>query len=210
MSLAEHILHVRGAVIQNDHFVYKSGKHGRDYVNKDAIYPYTGDVSTLCRLMARYYAEHEVEVVIGPEVGAVVLAHRVAEHLSEFRKQDVLAVYAEKSGEDFIIKRGFELIVPKRRTLVVEDILTTGGTARKVVNAAKGIGGIVIGVAALVNRGGVTAEQLDVDLLETLVNVDLKMYPEAECPACAESRPINTQLGHGRDFLAQRAIQAVK
>ena len=65
------------------HFVFTSGRHGDSYVNKDALYPYTHDTSLLCKVMAERFADKDIEVVVGPTMGAAILAQLVAYHLSE-------------------------------------------------------------------------------------------------------------------------------
>ena len=92
-----------------------------------------------------------------------------------------------------------------KRVLVVEDILTTGGSARKVVEAVRAIGGNVVGVGVLCNRGGVTAQDLaNVPKLEVLVNISLDAWNEADCPLCKQGVPVNPDVGKGREFLARR------
>lgn len=204
-----------GAVITDSHVVYTSGKHGSAYVNKDAIYPHTLLTCRLCRELARHFLHDAVQVVIAPAVGGVILSQWVAYHLTEdgFRQTgietDVLGVYAEKSPDDgsFVITRGYDALVRDRRVLVVEDVLTTGGSVRKVVEAVRANGGEVVGVGALCNRGGVTKHDLgDVPQLAALLNVRLDAWDAAACPLCARGVPINTAVGKGREFLARGAI----
>ncbi len=91
-----------------------------------------------------------------------------------------------------------------KKVLVVEDILTTGGSVKKVVEATRAIGSTVIGVGALCNRGGVTAKELgEVPQLFALINVQLDAWDEKACPLCAKKIPINTEVGKGQEFLAK-------
>ncbi len=202
------VLAQRGAILTNGHFVYTSGKHGQAYVNKDAIYPRTGDTSRLCRTLANKFtgqdAGYNVQVVIGPAVGGVILAQWVAHHLTANNSREVLGVYAEKEGDVFVIKRGYDKLVADKNVLVVEDVLTTGGSVKKVVNAVCAVGGWVIGVGALCNRGNVTADDLDIPMLKALLNVPLEAWDEKDCPLCAQEIPINTNVGKGREFLARK------
>lgn len=206
-----------GAVIADSHIVYTSGKHGTAYVNKDAVYPHTAETSRLCRAIAERFADDNVEVVIAPAIGGVIISQWVAYHLSEMAGREVLGVYAEKvqredvepSGvvtrEEFVIKRGYNKLVASKRVLVVEDVLTTGGSAKKVVEATRAVGGNVIGLGVLCNRGGITPQDVaDVPKLIALVNVKLDAYDEATCPLCEQNVPINTDVGKGREFLARK------
>lgn len=197
-----------GAVITDSHIVYTSGKHGSAYINKDAVYPYPHIISHLCELIAEYFASYhvEVEIVVAPAVGGVILSNRIAEHLYSLTNFRVLGVYAEKSedNETFIIKRGYDKLIPGRRVLVVEDVLT-GGSVKKVVEAVRNLGGEVVGVGAICNRGGVKPEDIgNVPKLFSLVNVNLDAWDEAECPLCKQGVPINTEVGRGREYLAKK------
>lgn len=195
-----------GAVITNSHIVYTSGKHGSAYVNKDAIYPYTLQTSDLCREIARNFLPSNVGVVIAPAIGGVILSQWIAHHLTEFYGDQVLAVYAEKSEdeENFVIKRGYDKLIARKNVLVVEDVLTTGGSAKKVIDATRAIGGKVIGLGVLCNRGGITREAMEVPHLFALVKVNLEAWDPEDCPLCKEGVPINTNVGKGRDFLLSK------
>jgi orotate phosphoribosyltransferase len=90
----------------------------------------------------------------------------------------------------------------------VEDVLTTGGSARRVVEATRAIGGKVVGLGVLCNRGGVTPQDVaNVPELFALVNVKMNAWDEAECPLCAQGVPINTDVGKGREYLARKQGQ---
>ncbi len=200
------ILNNVGAVITNSHIVYTSGKHGSAYVNKDAVYPHTEATSDLCRAIAIEFVGTGVQVVIAPAIGGVILSQWTAHHLTDLTGSEVLGVYAEKADNDaFIIRRGYDKLVAGKNVLVVEDVLTTGGSAKKVVEATRAIGGKVIGLGVLCNRGGITPQDVaDVPELFALANVELDAWDEAGCPLCAQNVPINTNVGKGREYLAKK------
>jgi len=196
-----------GAVIKDSHIVYTSRKHGSAYVNKDALYPHTQETSELCMEIARpfFVREAPVDVVVAPAVGGCILSTRVAEHLTKLQGYEVLGIYADKEGDGFVIKRGYDKFVPRRNVLVVEDVLTTGGSARKVVEAIRALDGAVRGVGVLCNRGGVTKEQLGhVPRLISLLNITMDAWDEKDCPLCRDGIPVNTDVGKGREFLARK------
>lgn len=200
------ILEKVGAVITDSHVVYTSGKHGTAYINKDAVYPHTAQTSALCRAIAERFADDKVEVVIAPAIGGVILSQWTAHHLTEMTGHEVFGVYAEKSdGDSFVIKRGYDEFIAGRNVLVVEDVLTTGGSAKKVIEVTRAIGGNVVGLGVLCNRGEITSQDVaDVPRLDALVNITLSTWDEATCPLCAESVSVNTKVGKGREFLARR------
>ncbi len=120
-----------------------------------------------------------------------------------------MGVYAEKADDEtFVIRRGYDKLVAGKRVLVVEDVLTTGGSAKKVVEAVRAIGGEVIGLGVLCNRGGITPQDVgDVPELFALVNVKLDAWDEEEClrtGPCSKGIPINTDVGKGREYLAKK------
>jgi orotate phosphoribosyltransferase len=211
------------AVLTNSHFVYTSGKHGSAYVNKDRVYPHTAVVSRLCREIASQFMGKGVQVVIAPAIGGVILSTWAARHLSDLTEREVLGVYAEKETMaindpdpilgrklftetgNFVIKREYDKIVAGRNVLVVEDLLTTGGSVKKVIEAVRAIGGNMVGLAVLCNRGGITSQDVGgVPELFALTDVKLDAWDEANCPLCAQDLPINTSVGKGKEFLARK------
>lgn len=196
-----------GAVIVNSHIVYTSGKHGTAYFNKDAIYPHTAETSRLCRAIAERFVDNNVQVVIAPAIGGVILSQWTAHHLTKMNNHKVFGVYAEKSHskDAFIIKRGYDKFIAGKNVLVVEDVLTTGVSAKKVVEATRSVGGKVVGVGALCNRGEITPQDIaNVPNLTALVNMKLNTYDEVTCPLCERNVPINTDIGKGREFLTKK------
>lgn len=190
-----------GALITHSHIVYTSGKHGSAYVNKDAIYPHTRLTAQICREFAENFKMKNIEVVVAPAVGAVILGQWTAYHLSNLTNQEVLSIYSEKdtTSDDFIIKRGYDKLLKGKRCLVVEDVVNTGGSVLKVIRKVRELGGNVIGAAALCNRGGVNAADLDhVPELFALVDIALDSWEPSECPFCKQGIPINTNVGKAK------------
>lgn len=188
-----------GAIITGSHVVYTSGKHGSAYVNKDAIYPHTKLISQLCLEIAKHFVkDHEIDVVIAPAVGGVILSQWVAYHLTILTGKEVLGVYAEKQGDGFVIRRGYEQLCRSKKVLVVEDILNTGGSVRKVVDAVRALPAEVVGVAALCNRGGVGTKELgEVPEVFALMEIALDAWEPEHCPLCKKGVPVNNQVGKG-------------
>jgi len=198
-----------GAIVRDSHFVYSSDRHSSVYINKDALYLHTKVISTLCQLMAQPYNADEVDVVVGPVLGGIVLSQWVAYYLNSSRSSgETLALYAEKEGDGpdkkFLFRRGYDRYVPGKNVLVVEDVLTTGGSARQVIELVRMYGGNVVGLSALCNRGDVQPGDIGNVPISTLIAVTLKTFTEAECPYCQQQIPINTELGKGKTFLAKQ------
>lgn len=188
------------------HFVFTSGLHADTYINKDALYPHVKAVSQLCKEMATRFANDNIEAVIGPAYGAIILSTWTAHHLTEMRGRDVYGVYADKMADgDLAIRRGYDKLISGKRTLIVEDLTTTGGSIRKVVEAARAAGADPVGAVAICNRGEVTKEAVgDPPRFESLVNVHLDQWSMEECELCKNNIPVNTDIGHGAEFLRDK------
>ncbi len=215
------LLEKTGAIITDSHIVYTSGRHGTAYVNKDAVYPHTEIISRLCQAIAEHFFEREIngiDAVVAPAVGGVILSQWTADWLTKLTGMEALALYAEKAedGKSFVFKRGYDRYLRREReadlpklVLVVEDILTTGGSAREVIKAVRALDSQVVGVGVLCNRGGITLRDLsDVPELFALSNIKLDSWEEAECPLCGQGIPVNTEVGKGREFLARQKTTA--
>ena len=197
-----------GAIISDSHFVYSSGRHSSVYINKDALYLHTKTTSLLCQLMAQQYDANQVDVVVGPVLGGIILSQWVAHHLNATRSSgETLAVYAEKGADNaglhdkqFFFSRGYDKYIAGKNILVVEDVLTTGGSARQVIELVRQQGGNVIGLSVLCNRGNVQCEDVGNVAIQALVQISLETYAAEVCPLCQQQIPINTELGKGRAF----------
>jgi orotate phosphoribosyltransferase len=210
MSEAEVLQMLQNAgVFRTGHFVFISGKHSETYVNKDALYPHTKDISKLCKEMASRFSEFGVDAVIGPAVGAAILSQWTADHLTELTGREVLATYADKDGSGgFTVKRGYDQLIAGKRVLVVEDSVTTGGSMRKVVDVARACGADIVGAIAICNRGSVRREDIGAPQFESLVTLELDQWSAEECELCERGIPVNTDVGHGKEFLARNTVAA--
>jgi orotate phosphoribosyltransferase len=198
-----------GAIISDSHFVYSSGRHSSVYINKDALYLHTQAIATLCQMMARPFNADQIDVVVGPVLGGIVLSQWVAHFLNANRSSgETLAIYAEKEedGPDkkFLLRRGYDKYIAGKNVLVVEDVLTTGGSARSVIELVRKHGGNVVGLSALCNRGGVQSQDVGDVAIHSLITVTLETFTETACPFCQQHIPINIELGKGRAFLAKQ------
>lgn len=201
------ILKDANAVITDDHFVYTSGMHGEVYINKDALYPHTAQVSEVGKMFAEKYKDQDVDVVVGPALGGIILSTWVAYHLSEMKGKEVLGVYTEKDADkNQVFTRGYDKLAKGKNVLVIEDLTTTGGSVKKVVDTVKQTGGNVIAVCVMVNRNpdGVNEEMMGAPFA-ALGELPAAAYDEADCPFCKEGRPVNTNVGHGKKYMEARS-----
>ena len=198
------------AILENDHFVYVSGHHGSGWINKDAIYPDTRRIMKLCTLLAEALADIDADVICGPAIGGLIVSQWTAyllQKLSLFAEHDP-SWQMEKGARGggvlrapFILKRGYDKLVSNRRVIVVDDIINTGFSALSTIEAVSRSGGSVVALAALINRGNIDISQLGVDEFIFLLEYDIPVWPASECKLCLKGVPINTEYGHGREFL---------
>jgi orotate phosphoribosyltransferase len=180
-SDVERVFRESGA-LREGHFILASGRHSSLYLEKFQVLQHPADIERLCGAIAMWARSLGVDSVAGPTTGGIILAHEVARQLG------VRAIYAERRdgapGREF--RRGFAL-APGERVLVVDDIMTTGGSVQETIDAVRSAGGAVAGAAVLVDRSG-GATRLDVPV-HSLWRLDTPSYAPAECPLCAKGIP---------------------
>lgn len=200
------ILRKVGAVISDDHFVYTSGLHGPIYINKDALYPHTEEASRVGMLFAKRAEPLDVDVVVGPALGGIILSTWTAYHLSSLKHKEILGVYTEKDeNKNQVFTRNYDKLVKDKNVLVIEDLTTTGGSVKKVVDAVRGVGGLVVAVIVMVNRSPKTVNGETVGApFMALGELPVTTWEENKCPLCHEGKPINTIVGHGKKYLEEK------
>ena len=201
MSQVIELLTKVGAILPNDHFVGTSGKHFAMYINKDALYPHTAETAEVGQMFAKAFAEYAVDVVAGPALGGIILSQWTASSLSTLESREVLSVYAEKKP-NLKLTRGYDTIVKGKRVAVVEDLTTTGGSLREVIDAVQSCGGEVVVAGVMVNKNPaqVNSESLGVPFI-SLGEAEVVVFDAEECTLCADSVPVNTTIGHGQKFV---------
>jgi len=192
-------------ILTNDHFVYASGRHGDTYVNKDSLYLHPKDVSNFCRLIAKHFRHKKIDVVVAPAIGGIPLCQWVAYHLSQMKGKEILAAYVEKEKGQFRFKRGYEEKIKGHSVLIVDDVITKGGTIRKVIKSVKAAGGKICGLAIIWNRENMTSKKIgSPPEIFSLIKLSLPSWKAKECPLCKSKIPINTNVGRGKEYLAKK------
>ena len=171
-----------GAVLDG-HFQYASGRHGPLYVEKFRLFERPEATAQLCAQIAAHFCDRQIELVVGPTTGGILLAHETARGLGA---PMFFAERGEQGGRVF--ERGFTFR-PGQRTLVVDDVLTTGGSLRETIEAVRRSGGEPVGVGVIVDRtNGAAAPdgQFDGIPFYACIALDVPSYAPGECPLCAE------------------------
>ena len=171
----------RSGGLLEGHFRLTSGLHSSGYLQCALVLQHPQHAETLGRAIADLTRELRPSVVLSPALGGVVIGHEVGRALG------VRAMFAERQDGELTLRRGF-VLSETDRVLVVEDVLTTGGSTRETMQVATAVGGRVVGVAAIVDRSGGTAK-FDVPFA-SLLNVDLPTYEPDRCPMCAQGLPV--------------------
>ena len=137
--------------IKEGHFLLASGLHSPVYWEKFRILQSPSLTEKLCSLIARHFEGQEIDVVAGPTTGGIILAFETARQLG------VRSIFAEKEGGTRLFRRDFG-VVPGAHVLIVDDIMTEGGSVRETMDAVDRLGGTAIGIGVLVDRSERTPE----------------------------------------------------
>jgi orotate phosphoribosyltransferase len=164
----------RGALLRG-HFRLTSGLHSDVYLQSALVLQHPEDAAALGEGLAATFRGERVQTVLAPAIGGILVAHEVARALG------VRALFTEREDGVMRLRRGFTLS-PGDRCLVVEDVITTGGSTREVVQCVEAHGGLVVGVGSLIDRSGGTA-RFPVKHV-ALATVTAATYPPESCPLC--------------------------
>jgi orotate phosphoribosyltransferase len=173
-------LYRRSGALLEGHFRLTSGLHSPGYLQCALVLQHPQHAEALGRSIADLTRELRPTIVLSPALGGVVIGQEVGRALG------VRAIFAERQDGALTLRRGF-IIGESDRVLVVEDVVTTGGSTRETMQVARAAGGQVVGAASIVNRGR------DVELgvpYVSLVTIDLPTFEPDRCPLCAQGMPV--------------------
>lgn len=162
------------------HFKLTSGRHSDKYFQCAKVLQHPQYCEMLCRELAAKFEGQSIQAVIGPAMGGILVAHEVAKALG------VRSIFAERENGAMTLRRGFE-IGEGEKFLVVEDVITTGGSVKEVIEVVRRAGGVVVGAGVLVDRSG-GAAKFDVPTA-SLLQVPAVSYTPEECPLCQQGLP---------------------
>src|SRR5262245_16957566 len=178
----------RSGALLEGHFRLTSGLHSPGYLQCALVLQHPRDAEALGAALAQRTRDLRATVVMSPALGGVVIGQEVGRALG------VRAIFAERQDGALTLRRGF-MLSETDRVLVVEDVLTTGGSTRETIQVARAAGAQVIGAASIVDRnpssqnGAGRESELGVPCA-TLLNVDLPTYEPDKCPLCAQGLPV--------------------
>ena len=164
-----------GALLEG-HFVLSSGLHSTKYLQCALVLQYPAEAEAFGRGIAEQFREQNIQLVASPAIGGIIIGHEVARALG------ARFVWTEREGGMMTLRRGFS-VAPGERTLVVEDVLTTGGSTRETIQALRMAGANVIGAASIIDR---SSGKADVGVPRfALALLDVPSVEPSACEACA-------------------------
>ncbi len=172
----------RAGALLEGHFRLTSGLHSPGYLQCALVLQYPREAEMCGAALAERVRELKVDAVLSPALGGIVIGQEVARALG------VRALFAERQDGALTLRRGFTLS-PGERVLVVEDVVTTGGSTKETIDVARAAGAVVVGAAAMIDRGGGQQQRIDVPF-RALATVALPTYQPDECPLCSAGIPV--------------------
>ncbi len=175
-----HIFKDTGALMKG-HFKLTSGLHSDTYFQCAKVLQYPWQAEKICSLIAEHFQSKDIQLIASPAIGGIVIGYQVA---SLMQKR---SVFTERKDGTMILRRGFQ-IQKKEKVLIVEDVTTTGGSVREVMEVVKEQGGVVTGVASMVDRSGGKTD-FNVPFYSTF-QMEVMNYSPEDCPLCEKGIPI--------------------
>ena len=177
-------------VLMKGHFLLTSGRHSDRYLQCAQIFRNPKYSEEICGALAENWRRKGIEIVIGPAMGAVQMAYEVSRALG------CENFFTERGADGkMALRRGFR-VLPGQKVLVVEDVVTTGGSVREVMELVRAAGGMVAGVGAVVDR---TAGKIDFGVpFRAVASLDVRSWAPEDCPLCRAGAPAPVKPGSRR------------
>ena len=166
---------ITSRALMEGHFKLSSGRHSNQYMQCARVQQYPDLHEELALELARAFADDQVEIVVGPAMGGIITAYEVARQLG------ISCMFSEREDGRMRFRRGFEM-PPGKRVLVVEDVITTGGSVREVVELLEEVGAVLVGIGVLVDRSGGSV-QFGVKQAAALT-LGIESWEAHDCPMC--------------------------
>jgi orotate phosphoribosyltransferase len=178
----------RTGIMKDGHFRLTTGRHSGRYMQCAQLFQYPAESAAACADIADFFRDKNVELVAGPAVGGIIMAYEVA-RLLNVRGAGARGIFAEREDGAMSLRRGFdESVRAGVRALVVEDVVTTGGSAREVMELLRALGAEVVGVGSIVDRSN-GAVSFGVPF-HALLSMEIESWEPDVCPLCRQGLPI--------------------
>src|SRR6187401_3131288 len=171
----------RSGALLEGHFRLSSGLHSPGYLQCALVLQHPREAEALGAALGAIVRSLGAQTVLSPAMGGIVIGQEVGRALG------VRAIFAERQDGNLTLRRGFS-IAPGERVLVVEDVVTTGGSTQETIDVARAAGATVVGAAAIIDRSSGT-QRIDVPF-HALATIALPTYEPEQCPLCADGKPV--------------------
>ncbi|MEI6848332.1 MAG: orotate phosphoribosyltransferase [Chlorobiaceae bacterium] len=169
-----------GALLEG-HFKLTSGRHSNTYFQCAKVLQYPEHLVAICRKIAEHFSNQDIEIVISPAIGGIVVGTEVGRQLG------LKTIFAERTYGKMMIRRGF-IINSNQRVLVIEDVITTGGSVAELIELIKSAGASLVGVGSVVDRSNGRVRLADNQF--SVLSMEALSYIPEECPFCKKGVPI--------------------
>ncbi len=183
MLTKEEVLQIftEAKALLNGHFRLTSGRHSNQYMQCAQVLKFPKAAEKLCSDLAEKFQGEKIDLVVGPAMGGIIVSYEVARALG------VPSIFCEREQGEMKLRRGFTF-EPGTNILVVEDVVTTGGSVKEVINVIRELGGNIVGVGVLVDRSN---GKTDFGVpLQAELSMDIQSWEADDCPLCKEGIPV--------------------
>ena len=175
--------------ILEGHFLLTSGKHSTKYIEKFRLLENPKSLNFICKTIAEKYRSEKIDIVLGAAIGGILIAGGVGRHLN------VKNIFTERVKGSMELRRDFE-IKKNDRILIVEDIVTTGGSIKELIDVAEDCNADIIGIASILDRN---LELVDFKYkYSPLVQYSVESWLEQDCPSCKKNLSITKRGRSGK------------
>ena len=171
------LLEWSGAILKG-HFKLTSGKHSNQYIEKFRLLENPIALDKICSTMSKVYKKHEIDLVVSAAVGGILIAGGVGRHLN------IKHIFSERVDGKMYLKRGFN-IDEKQNILIVEDIVTTGGSINEIIELVELYNCNIVGIVSIVDRND--KMKIFKYPYETLLNFPVQSWEQDNCPHCKDN-----------------------
>lgn len=161
------------------HFLLTSGRHSNQYFQCAKVLQYPEYTAEICSIIAEHFKDFEIDTVIAPAMGGMIVGYEVARQLNK------RSIFTERENKEMTLRRGFSL-AKGEKVLVCEDVITTGGSVKEVIDIVKKFDAQIVGVASIVDRSNGKVD-FGFPLFSTL-KLDVVSYEPDNCPICKEGK----------------------
>ncbi len=168
-------------VLLKGHFLLTSGRHSERYLQCAQLFKNPKYSEIITKELVDKFKDEKIDLVVGPAIGGIILSYEVS------RQLNVRNIFMERENGAMTLRRGFD-IKEGERILVVEDVVTTGGSVKEVIDVIKEKGGVVVGVGSIVDRSS-TARKFEEEL-RSVIQFDIETFSPEECPLCKQGSEV--------------------